>query len=133
MRKTFFLGVGRWLTAAVIGFFLLRMLFSGGSADVPFETVTNAVVQTVDLSETKTADAQMVRRLYGLDPADYAGCVLYYPAQSMGVTELTSCGCRIKARSTRSRRPCRPVFPGRKRSLPVTRRSSMRSARTAAP
>ena len=88
MRKTFFLGVGRWLTAAVIGFFLLRMLFSGGSADVPFETVTNAVVQTVDLSETKTADAQMVRRLYGLDPADYAGCVLYYPAQSMGVTEL---------------------------------------------
>lgn len=88
MRKTFFLGAGRWLTAAAIGFFLLRLLFAGGNADVPFETVTNAVVQTIDLSETKTADAQMVRRLYGLDPADYAGCVLYYPAQSMGVTEL---------------------------------------------
>ena len=30
MRKTFFLGVGRWLTAAVIGFFLLRLLFRAG-------------------------------------------------------------------------------------------------------
>ena len=88
MRKTFFLGVGRWLTAAVIGFFLLRMLFSGGSADVPFETVTNAVVQTVDLSETKTADAQMVRRLYGLDPAEFDGCLLYYPNTNMGAEEL---------------------------------------------
>ena len=88
MRKTFFLGVGRWLTAAVIGFFLLRLLFSGGNADVPFETVTNAVVQTVDLSETKTADAQMVRRLYGFAPSEMDGCLLYYPATNMGAREL---------------------------------------------
>ena len=30
----------------------------------------------------------MLRRLYGLDPAEYAGCTLYYPAGDMGVTEL---------------------------------------------
>ena len=40
------------------------------------------------LSQTKTADGQMLRRLYGLDPAEYAGCALYYPAGDMGVTEL---------------------------------------------
>ena len=73
MRKRFFLGAGRWLTAI---------------AGVPFDTVTAAVVQSVDLSQTKTADGQMLRRLYGLDPAEYAGCVLYYPAGDMGVTEL---------------------------------------------
>ena len=50
--------------------------------------MTAAVVQSVDLSQTKTADGQMLRRLYGLDPAEYAGCVLYYPAGDMGVTEL---------------------------------------------
>ena len=55
---------------------------------MPFDTVTAAVVQSVDLSQTKTADGQMLRRLYGLDPAEYAGCALYYPAGDMGVTEL---------------------------------------------
>ncbi len=88
MRKRFFLGAGRWLTAIVIGFCLFRLLWDGAAAGVPFDTVTAAVVQSVDLSQTKTADGQMLRRLYGLDPAEYAGCALYYPAGDMGVTEL---------------------------------------------
>lgn len=88
MRKRFFLGAGRWLTAIAIGFCLFRLLWDGAAAGVPFDTVTAAVVQSVDLSQTKTADGQMLRRLYGLDPAEYAGCALYYPAGDMGVTEL---------------------------------------------
>ena len=86
MRKRFFLGAGRWLTAIAIGFCLFRLLWDGAAAGVPFDTVTAAVVQSVDLSQTKTADGQMLRRLYGLDPAEYAGCVLYYPAGDMGET-----------------------------------------------
>ena len=66
----------------------VRLLWDGAAAGVPFDTVTAAVVQSVDLSQTKTADGQMLRRLYGLDPAEYAGCALYYPAGDMGVTEL---------------------------------------------
>lgn len=88
MRKRFFLGAGRWLTAAAIGFCLFRLLWNGASAGVPFDEVSAAVVQSVDLSQTKMANGQMIRRLYGLDPAEYAGCVLYYPAGDMGVTEL---------------------------------------------
>ena len=88
MRKRFFLGAGRWLTAIAIGFCLFRLLWDGAAAGVPFDTVTAAVVQSVDLSQTKTADGRMIRRLYGLDPAEYAGCALYYPAGDMGVTEL---------------------------------------------
>ena len=88
MRKRFFLGAGRWLTAIAIGFCLFRLLWDGAADGVPFDTVTAAVVQSVDLSQTKTADGQMLRRLYGLDPAEYAGCALYYPAGDMGVTEL---------------------------------------------
>ena len=82
MRKRFFLGAGRWLTAIAIGFCLFRLLWDGAADGVPFDTVTAAVVQSVDLSQTKTADGQMLRRLYGLDPAEYAGCVLYYPART---------------------------------------------------
>ena len=88
MRKRFFLGAGRWLTAIAIGFCLFRLLWNDAAAEVPFAEVSAAVEQSVDLSQTKTADGQMIRRLYGLDPAEYAGCVLYYPAGDMGVTEL---------------------------------------------
>ena len=54
MRKRFFLGAGRWLTAIAIGFCLFRLLWDGAAAGVPFDTVTAAVVQSVDLSQTKT-------------------------------------------------------------------------------
>ena len=66
MRKRFFLGAGRWLTAIAIGFCLFRLLWDGAAAGVPFDTVTAAVVQSVDLSQTKTADGQMLRRLCNL-------------------------------------------------------------------
>ena len=73
MRKRFFLGAGRWLTAIAIGFCLFRLLWDGAAAGVPFDTVTAAVVQSVDLSQTKTADGQMLRRLYGLDRRNTRG------------------------------------------------------------
>lgn len=60
MRKRFFLGAGRWLTAIAIGFCLFRLLWDGAAAGVPFDEVTAAVVQSVDLSQTKTADGQML-------------------------------------------------------------------------
>ena len=34
------------------------------------------------------ADNQMVKRFYGLDPSDYAGCILYYPNTNMMAEEV---------------------------------------------
>ena len=126
-----FFWAGRWLTAIAIGFCLFRLLWDGAAAGVPFDTVTAAVVQSVDLSQTKTADGQMIRRLYGLDPAEYAGCALYYPAGDMGVTELLLLRVQTDdqletVQAAAQRRP-------RRTPSPATRRSSMPSAKTAAP
>ena len=132
MRKRFFLGAGRWLTAIAIGFCLFRLLWDGAAAGVPFDTVTAAVVQSVDLSQTKTADGQMLRRLYGLDPAEYAGCALYYPAGDMGVTELLL----LRVQTDDQLETVQPRSGGwtpRRTPSPATRRSSMPCAKTAAP
>ena len=36
----------------------------------------------------KKADAQLLKRLYGLNPSDYEGCVLYAPVSNIDAREL---------------------------------------------
>ena len=82
---------------------LLRLLALGGIAaiiafgfagkktvtsDTPFETVLEAVRSKADLSAVREGENQMVRRLYGVSPADYEECVLYYPSTNMGAEEI---------------------------------------------
>ena len=50
--------------------------------------VSKAVLSAAALSHTQEADAQMVKRLYGISPADYASCTLFYPASNMDAEEL---------------------------------------------
>ena len=50
--------------------------------------MTSAVTQAADLTPMQEADGQMVKRLYGLDPNDYEGVLLYYPTTNMGAEEL---------------------------------------------
>jgi hypothetical protein len=57
-------------------------------SDTPFETVLSAVTGKIDLSEMQEGDHQMFRRLYGLSPADYEECALYFPNSNMGAEEL---------------------------------------------
>ena len=57
-------------------------------SDTPFETVLSAVTGSVDLSDVREGENQMVRRLYGVSPADYEECVLYYPSTNMGAEEI---------------------------------------------
>ena len=82
---------------------LLRLLALGGlisivafgfmgkkavTSDTPFETVLEAVRSKADLSAVREGENQMVRRLYGVSPADYEECVLYYPSTNMGAEEI---------------------------------------------
>ena len=40
------------------------------------------------MNTMQQADNQMIKRLYGLDPAAYDGICLYYPLTNMGAEEL---------------------------------------------
>ncbi len=86
--KSMFYEIARWaaVLAAVISLFVM---FGGNTASTAQpEAVAEAVTQTIDMTNMVEADNQMVKRLYGLDPASFEGCILYYPTTNMMAEEL---------------------------------------------
>ena len=73
---------------AVLLILILRQFGGMRMSSTPFETVRDDVLAAADLTPMQEGDNQMLRRLYGLDPSEYEGCLLYYPATSMGAEEL---------------------------------------------
>ena len=71
------------ILAAIIGHGLKNRV---SSAD--FGAVEAAVTPTVLSDGMQKADAQLVKRLYGVNPADYEGCLLYAPVSNMDAEEL---------------------------------------------
>ncbi len=87
-NKTMFYEIARWaaVLTAVVSLFVM---FGGNTASsAQPETVAAAVTQTIDMTNMVEAENQMVKRLYGLDPASFEGCVLYYPTTNMMAEEL---------------------------------------------
>lgn len=87
--------IQRWLVPVVmilsvllLGWYLLCLQGQGRESDAEIAAVTSAVTDTLDVTAMQPADTQMVKRLYGLDPADYAGVTLYYPVTNMDAEEL---------------------------------------------
>ena len=78
----------RW--AAVAAAVVLLILLAGGEreSDAALDDVTAAVIAQLDTSNVQPADNQMIKRLYGLQPADYEGICLYYPSSNMDAEEL---------------------------------------------
>lgn len=89
MRSNAFLyEIGRW-AAVVAGLVILVVLFGGNSiSGADPQEVANAVTDVLDMENMLEADNQMVKRFYGLDPSDYAGCILYYPNTNMMAEEV---------------------------------------------
>ena len=86
--KNMILEAARWL-AVVAAVVCLLIQFGGNTvSNAVFEDVSAAVVETVDTTNMVLAENQMVKRLYGIDPAAYEGCVLYYPATNMMAEEV---------------------------------------------
>ncbi len=88
MKKSVVFEVLRWLSAALV---ILAIVLHGlknrvSSAD-PADVLA-AVTAAVDTENMQEADAQMVKRLYGLSPSDYESCALWYPKTNMGAEEL---------------------------------------------
>ena len=86
--KTGIFEISRW-TAVVLALVCLLTMFGSNkwsSAD-PAE-VEAAVIAELDMSAMVKADNQMVKRLYGLDPAAFESCILYYPTTNMMAEEV---------------------------------------------
>ncbi len=86
--KTLTLELLRWL--AVAGALVLLLVLGGRDkiSQAEPQAVEQAVVQCLDMDQMQQADNQMIKRLYGLAPGDFEGCVLYYPTTNMGAEEL---------------------------------------------
>lgn len=80
--------VGMILSVLVVLVFVLSLTVQDKQSDAVFTDVSTAVVDTLDLSEMQEADNQMIKRLYGLTPSDYAGICVWYPTTNMGAEEV---------------------------------------------
>ncbi len=78
----------KWLCVVLLVVFLLTQLLPGGSSNTAFSVMVQAVSGPADMENMQPADEQMVRRLYGLDPQDFGGILLYYPVTNMQAQEL---------------------------------------------
>ena len=86
--KTGIFEFARWTAAVLALVCLLTMFGSNKISNADPAEVEAAVVAELDMSAMVKADNQMVKRLYGLDPASFEGCVLYYPNTNMMAEEL---------------------------------------------
>ena len=68
--------------------FLIIMFGGNTVSNAQPEAVAAAVTETIDMTNMVEADNQMVKRLYGLDPSSFEGCILYYPTTNMMAEEL---------------------------------------------
>lgn len=78
----------RWLVALLLIVFVIVSCAGNRISKADPAAVSQAVLTAAALSHTQEADAQMIKRLYGVDPAEYESCVLRYPATNMDAEEL---------------------------------------------
>ena len=86
--KLSFYEIARW-AVVLIALVMLVSMFGGNTASsADAEAVAAAVTETIDMTNMLRAENQMVKRLYGLDPAAFESCILYYPTTNMMAEEL---------------------------------------------
>ena len=86
--KTWIYEVARWLAAIAVVVYLV-VLFGGNTvSSTAFSDVCAAVMDVVDTDNMQEAENRMVKRLYGLDPGSFEGCILYYPVTNMDAEEV---------------------------------------------
>ena len=86
--KTKLLEIGRWLCVLLAVLSLGWMFGRNTLSQADPAAVEAAVTEKLDMTNVLKADNLMIRRLYGLDPAAYESCCLYYPSTNMVAEEL---------------------------------------------
>ena len=87
-RKFIIFEVIKWLAVVLMLVFFIHLAAGKGDSAAPFETVSAAVTATLDETNMTLADNQMVKRLYGLDPAQFEGVLCYSPTTNMAAEEV---------------------------------------------
>lgn len=86
--NSLFYEFSRWMVAAAAVIALIAMFGGNTVSDADPEVVTAAVTAQIDMTNMLEGDNQMIKRFYGLDPANYEACYLYYPTTNMMAEEL---------------------------------------------
>ncbi len=80
--------IARWAVVLLALIYLVSMFGGNTASNANAEDVAAAVTETIDMTNMVLAENQMIKRLYGLDPAAFESCILYYPTTNMMAEEL---------------------------------------------
>ena len=86
--KSMFYEFTRWMVVAAMVITLIAMFGGNTISDADPQAVTDAVTAQIDMTNMLEGDNQLIKRFYGLDPANYEACYLYYPTTNMMAEEL---------------------------------------------
>lgn len=86
--KSMFYEFTRWMVAVAAVIALVAMFGLDPASDADPAEVTAAVTAQIDMTNMLEGDNRMIKRFYGLDPANYEACYLYYPTTNMMAEEL---------------------------------------------
>ena len=87
MKRAFYV-IARWAVLAVAVISLLVMFGGDTVSNADPAEVEEAVVSQIDMTNMLQGDNKMIKRFYGLDPAAFDACYLYYPTTNMMAEEL---------------------------------------------
>ncbi len=111
-----FFEIARWVAALLILISIGTLFGSNKISDADPAKVEEAVVATLDMSNMLKADNQMVKRLYGLDPASFESCILYYPNTNMMAEEVLI----LKLKDTSQQEAVRAAIEARVETQKIT-------------
>ena len=86
--KSAFYGIARWVCVAVAVVSLMIMFGGNTVSSAEMADVEAAVTAEIDMTNMLSGDNKMIKRFYGLDPAQFESVVLYYPTTNMMAEEL---------------------------------------------
>ena len=86
--KRFLYEIARWAVLAVAVVSLMIRFGGDTVSNADPADVEAAVVAEIDMTNMLQGDNKMIKRFYGLDPAAFEACILYYPTTNMMAEEL---------------------------------------------
>ena len=86
--KFIILEVAKWAVVVLMLIFFLHLTAGNGDSSASFESVSAAVTKTLDMTHMTEADNQMIKRIYGLDPAQFEGVMCCSPLTNMDAEEV---------------------------------------------
>ena len=86
--KTVVFEIIRFVCVALTVVLIVSYAMKNKVSNADIKDVAEAVTAQINTENMQQADNQMIKRLYGINPEDYEGCVLYYPNTNMDAEEL---------------------------------------------